>query len=225
MMVRLKSLLMPAVSLATASAICLGSGAAAQDAPSGSGSPAEFAAIEAPAEQASGVFIEQVGTTNRAEVNQASASGAARILQDGSGNQASLNQGELGQNTATLAQAGDDNSINAAQNGSGSNLLLLAQEGNGNSALVSQTDSGLLYSAAAILQSGNGNSLALVQDGDDNQARLTQNGDNNAMTAVQLDTGNRLEWTQDGSGLSDLQITQTGGAAMQVTQTNGGGGN
>ena len=88
-----------------------------------------------------------------------------------------------------------------------------------------QTDSSLLYSAAAVLQSGNGNLLTLIQDGDDNQARLTQDGDDNTMTATQLDAGNRIEWMQDGDGLSDLQITQTGGASIQITETNSGSGN
>ena len=40
------------------------------------------------------------------------------------------------------------------------------------------------------------------------------------MTATQLGDGNRLEWTQNGSGLSDMTIVQTGGAAAIVTQSN-----
>lgn len=171
-----------------------------------------------------GVFIEQVGVGNRADVSQAGSNGRAQIVQDGASNVSTLTQG-AGVHSATIVQSGDENSVLASQDGIGETELLMAQEGSGNFADVSQADGGLLYSAAAILQNGNGNSLSLVQNGDDNQARLTQNGDNNAMTAVQLDAGNRLEWTQDGSGLSDLQITQTGGAAMQVTQTNSGGGN
>ena len=86
-----------------------------------------------------------------------------------------------------------------------------------------QRDSGTAYSAAAISQTGDGNSITLIQDGSDNQARLTQDGDGNAMTATQVGANNRLDWTQDGTGLSDLQIEQTGGAGLIVIQSNGGG--
>ena len=42
------------------------------------------------------------------------------------------------------------------------------------------------------------------------------------MTASQLNSGNRLEWVQDGSDLSDITVEQTGGQAMFILQTNGG---
>jgi hypothetical protein len=42
------------------------------------------------------------------------------------------------------------------------------------------------------------------------------------MTATQLDDGNRLAWSQIGDGLPDLQIVQTGGATLQITQSNAG---
>jgi hypothetical protein len=71
--------------------------------------------------------------------------------------------------------------------------------------------------------------MQLLQDGSDNLADLSQEGDDNGMTAVQLGEGNRLAWVQQGDGLSDLQITQTGGAAtggqMLITQTIVGSGN
>ena len=53
---------------------------------------------------------------------------------------------------------------------------------------------------------------------------MTQNGDGNAMSAVQTGNANRLAWTQDGSGLSDLQIQQDGGSTLQIIQSNGSGG-
>jgi hypothetical protein len=66
--------------------------------------------------------------------------------------------------------------------------------------------------------------MSLLQQGSDNRAVLTQEGDDNGMTAVQLGDGNRLTWIQQGNNLSDLQITQTGGAdkdgQIMVTQTN-----
>jgi len=42
------------------------------------------------------------------------------------------------------------------------------------------------------------------------------------MTATQLNSGNQLDWIQDGSGLSDLNITQSGGQEMQIVQSNTG---
>jgi hypothetical protein len=186
--------------------------------------PQQFDPITVPAaEPDSGVFVSQIGNGNRTDANQQTNSQFARIIQDGADNTADIDQRGEGEHFASIAQTGNTNLVLALQDGNGQSALLLAQQGNGNSADIGQTDNGLLGplgSAAAIFQSGDGNSLILVQNGSDNQARLTQNGDNNDMTATQLDTGNRLDWTQDGSGLSDLQITQEGGAVMQITQTN-----
>jgi hypothetical protein len=43
---------------------------------------------------------------------------------------------------------------------------------------------------------------------------------------LQIGNGNRLQWTQDGNNLSDIQVTQTGGSnsggQLMITQTNGG---
>jgi hypothetical protein len=48
------------------------------------------------------------------------------------------------------------------------------------------------------------------------------------MSATQLGDGNRLAWTQQGSGLTDLQVVQTGGAdkggQLAITQTGVGSG-
>ena len=74
-----------------------------------------------------------------------------------------------------------------------------------------------------MVQTGDNNDMALFQNGSDNRALLTQEGDGNGMTAVQIGDGNRLIWTQQGSNLTDLEITQTGGAEkggqLLVTQT------
>lgn len=170
-----------------------------------------------------GVFVTQVGDAPRASITQRNADSLAQIVQDGANNQLDLEQEGTAPHTAQIAQDGDDNSVTARQDGDGSTDLALAQEGNGNTVLVSQNEqSALAQTAATIVQRGNGNSIILAQDGSDNQAQLTQEGDGNTMTATQLDSGNRLEWNQIGDGLSDLQIVQTGGAALQITQSNAG---
>lgn len=64
--------------------------------------------------------------------------------------------------------------------------------------------------------------MKLDQSGSDNRAELVQLGDNNAMTATQNGSANQLRWVQDGNGLSDLQVVQSGSQAMSITQSNGG---
>lgn len=170
-----------------------------------------------------GVFVTQIGDAPRATIVQRNSDSFAQIVQDGTNNELELEQEGAAPHRAQIAQDGDDNRVTASQDGDGSTDLALAQEGNGNTALVSQNEeSALAETAATIVQRGNGNSIILAQDGSDNQAQLTQEGDSNVMTASQLDSGNRLEWNQIGDGLSDLQIVQTGGASMQITQSNAG---
>jgi hypothetical protein len=181
-----------------------------------------FDAIELPSAESTGVFITQIGTANRATVNQGSNSSHAKVAQSGERNQVVLTQDANGRHNAAIAQDGEGNGLVGQQAGNGQTVLLLAQQGNGNLATVSQTDDGSSYSAAAIQQRGNGNELLLVQDGSDNQARLTQDGTDNKMTASQLGGGNRLQWNQIGDGLADLQIAQDGGSTIQVTQSNAG---
>lgn len=183
---------------------------------------APFEPIELPAFENRGVFVTQIGETNRAEVDQQSGSSYARVVQDGAENRVKLAQGAGGTHYASIGQDGESNVLDAAQDGSGQTVLLLAQQGNLNEALVRQTDNGAVYSAAAVRQDGEGNRLMLVQNGSDNQARLTQEGDNNEMTATQLGDGNRLEWSQLGSGLPNLQVVQQGSGTLQVTQSNTG---
>ncbi len=188
----------------------------------GGGGNAPFDPVALPNADDRGVFITQVGETNRAEVRQASGSSYTRIAQDGSENATVLVQGASGRHYASVAQDGDNNTLDGVQDGSGQTVLLLAQQGDGNGAIIRQSDDGTGYSAAAVQQSGNGNQLVLVQDGSDNQARLTQDGDDNAMTATQLNNGNRLEWSQTGDGLADLGIVQTGNGSLQITQSTTG---
>ncbi|WP_086738497.1 hypothetical protein [Erythrobacter colymbi] len=170
-----------------------------------------------------GVFVTQIGDGSRAEVTQQNADGLARVVQDGNDNRVTLNQKGTAPHRAQIVQDGDNNLARAEQDGDGQTELAIGQDGSGNSALVFQRDTAASnQSLAAILQRGNDNSVVLVQDGSDNQASLTQLGNGNAMTATQLDSGNRLLWTQNGDGLADLQITQSGGANLQITQSNTG---
>ena len=170
-----------------------------------------------------GVFVTQIGDSQTATIIQRRADSFAQVRQDGADNETSLRQDGTAPHFAQIAQDGDDNTAAAQQDGDGSTDLALAQVGNGNTALISQREeSARMQSTAAVLQRGNGNSITLAQDGSDNQAQLTQEGDDNAMTASQVDNGNRLEWSQIGNGLSDLQIIQTGGSTMQITQSNAG---
>lgn len=181
----------------------------------------EFEPIDLPPTEDSGVFITQIGDTNRAKVLQGSTASYARIAQDGEGNAVDLKQDGDGVHYAGVAQDGNDNVLDAEQGGTGQTVLLLAQRGNGNEALIRQNDTGPAYSAAAIQQSGDGNSLTLVQEGGDNQARLMQEGNDNRMDAVQLGAGNRLAWSQQGDGLSGTQVVQTGSSNLQITQGSG----
>ncbi|KPQ38506.1 MAG: curlin protein [Porphyrobacter sp. HL-46] len=186
---------------------------------------ATAAAAQAQGTPERGVFVTQIGDAPRAEITQRNADSLARVAQEGANNQLDLTQEGSAAHRAEIAQGGDDNTASAVQDGEGSTDLALAQEGNGNSAILFQREqSALAETSATILQRGNGNSIILAQDGSDNEALLTQEGDNNIMTASQIDSGNRLEWNQIGDDVADLQIIQSGGATMQVTQSNGSGG-
>ncbi|MBX7487575.1 hypothetical protein K3177_03515 [Qipengyuania sp. GH25] len=188
----------------------------------GAGSAPQFEPVEAPLDQDSGIFVSQIGSSNEASAQQDGNAASTQVAQQGEGNRAAIRQSSA-PHYAAAAQNGNLNEVDIAQDGNGQTALVLAQQGNGNVADILQREAGLAYSAGAISQTGDSNSLSLIQDGSDNQARLTQAGDGNAMTASQLGANNRLDWSQVGSGLSDLQIEQTGGAGLIVIQTNGGG--
>lgn len=170
-----------------------------------------------------GVFITQIGDGSRATVSQQNSDSFARVVQDGNDNQIDLAQNGSAPHRAQFAQNGDDNRVGAQQDGDGSTDLALVQDGNRNSAAVLQREvSAAEQSSASILQRGNGNSVILAQNGSDNQALLEQLGDGNEMNVTQTDNGNRLEWSQNGDNLSNLGIVQSGGANMQITQSNTG---
>lgn len=169
----------------------------------------------------SGAYVTQIGDNHVAQINQTAPSQYARITQRGNANEATADQ-RGGRQFAELSQQGDDNKLEVEQKGSGENMLYLSQQGHLNNVKISQNEAGVTLNAAVIFQTGNGNDLSLIQDGSDNQAALIQDGDNNVLTATQIGDANRLKWTQKGEGLSDLAIQQTGGANIQISQSNNG---
>lgn len=176
-----------------------------------------------------GAYISQIGDANLASVHQTAPNAYARVDQAGSANEADVSQRGSGTAYARLAQTGQANFARAEQTGSGQNVLYLDQTGSGNWAWSNQNSIGAVHNGARLSQTGNDNDMMLVQDGSDNRAVLSQEGDGNGMSVAQLGDGNRLAWTQEGTNLSDLEITQTGGmekgGQLQITQTGIGNGN
>lgn len=180
-----------------------------------------FIEIPKPAGYNNGAYITQIGASNTAAIQQSASTQYARVTQQGNRNRATSNQ-QNGVQFSEISQVGDDNRVEVGQNGAGENVLYVSQQGNLNNANVMQDEAGGTYNAAVVFQKGTGNTLSLTQDGSDNQAALVQDGENNTLTATQTGDANRLQWTQTGNGLSDLAIQQTGGANIQITQSNGG---
>lgn len=172
-----------------------------------------------------GVFISQVGDSNSATAVQTAPNAYARIDQDGDASEVDLTQSGTGTAYAEAKQSGNGNFARVQQSGSGQNVVYAMQDGNNNWMWSNQIALGAVFNGARMSQTGNNNDMELYQEGSDNLALLTQDGNSNGMTAVQIGEGNRLQWTQDGNNLSDLQITQTGGAStggqLMITQSNG----
>jgi hypothetical protein len=175
-----------------------------------------------------GVFITQIGDSNTADVAQTAPNAYAHIVQNGDSNDADVAQTGSGAAYADASQTGTGNFARLQQGGVGQNVVYVTQDGNNNWLWSNQSALGAVYNGASLTQTGNNNDMLLDQEGSDKLAELTQDGNNNGMTAVQLGDGSRLVWVQDGNNLSDLQITQTGGAAvggqLLIMQTNGGSG-
>lgn len=172
-----------------------------------------------------GVFISQIGDDNTASVIQTAPNAYAAIVQNGNSNDADVEQSGDGTGYIAAAQTGDRNFARLQQSGAGQNVLYASQTGTGNWMWSNQAALGAIYNGAQLSQDGNYNDMSLDQQGSANLALLTQEGDNNAMSATQLGDGNQLTWIQQGSNLSDLQITQTGGQQLMITQTNVSNGN
>ena len=176
-----------------------------------------------PAVSGRGAYIAQIGDSNVATIRQIAPNAYARVVQDGNHNESDVTQSGSGSAYASALQDGEQNFNRIQQAGPGQNVVYLTQSGNGNWAWSNQDAAGAIHNGARMTQTGNDNDMMLVQEGSDNRALLSQTGDGNGMTAVQTGDGNRLIWTQEGSNLTDLQITQTGGAEkggqLMVTQT------
>lgn len=176
-----------------------------------------------PAVSGRGAYIDQVGDRNVATVRQTAPNAYARVTQNGVGNESDVTQAGTGSAYVSATQSGDANFARISQAGNGQNVVYLNQTGTQNWAWSNQNAVGAMHNGARLTQIGNNNDMALTQDGTDNLAVLTQEGDNNGMSATQLGAGNRLVWTQQGTNLTDLKITQTGGAdkngQLLITQT------
>ena len=165
-----------------------------------------------------GAFIAQIGEANQATIAQSRNTQYARIDQTGDRNAATATQVGAGAHYAAVSQNGADNLARLTQSGAGTQVAYLTQDGNSNLLTVTQNGGLTTTSGVEAMQLGDRNTMSLTQNGENNMARLTQNGSDSAMTAVQ-NGNNQLTWTQTGTGLSDLQITQPAGQALLVTQT------
>lgn len=180
--------------------------------------------VARPAPLRTSAYVIQVGDQNTASISQNASQQFARIEQNGDGHSASATQSGEGTAYLEVDQAGLLNSIVVKQEAApgGSNIALAEQAGEDNVILLDQSATTDSVNGAIMVQNGTGNQMNLLQTGSDNRAELVQLGDNNAMTATQNGSDNQLRWVQNGSGLSDLQIVQSGSQAMTITQTNGG---
>jgi len=167
-----------------------------------------------------GVYIAQVGDANRASVSQTAARAEARVEQSGARNVAAVTQRGTAIAYANLLQSGVLNDAAVTQGGSGGgNIARVSQRGTGNVVGATQNAMAGAENGAVLSQIGSSNTMSLAQNGADNQAVLTQDGSGNAMSVSQDGVANRLVWTQQGDHLANLTVAQTGGQAMQITQT------
>lgn len=180
--------------------------------------------LSRPAPLRTSAFVAQIGDNNTASISQNGAQQFARIGQDGDNGSARVTQNGAGTAFLEIDQAGLLNSFVSTQTAAdgGGNIAVAAQQGEDNAILLDQSATAGSVNTAMLAQQGNGNQMQLGQNGSDNRAELVQLGDNNAMTATQNGSANQLRWVQNGSGLSDLQIVQSGNQAMSIIQSNGG---
>jgi len=177
--------------------------------------------------------IVQVGFGNWAEIDQSLGGNSFSVvqvgwvsrisgIQQGTGNQARVTQGEKGNSSgkypkpdvsceycdATVNQLGDYNDATIVQKGPdgfvGVDLLAsIVQTGNLNSAAINQVGS---FNDAFIVQTGNENTATIDQLGNGNEGSITQNGNNNEFHLTQYNDKN------------SFTIEQTGGASASMTQ-------
>ncbi len=205
--------------------VCGASSATAQKAAVTSGPTDSVSAVVAPQPSGDhGVYINQVGQLQTAQVSQVNPNNYVAIRQQGAEGVTIVNQSGEGMGYLVLEQEGLLNDARVTQFAApgGSNQAIVAQQGDENIVVLNQSAGVGDFNGAVLAQQGNGNQMSLTQNGAGNGAVLAQTGDNNAMTAVQNGNANQLQWIQNGSGLSDLRIIQGGGQSMSITQSNGG---
>ena len=150
------------------------------------------------------VFIEQLGATNQANVQQGDGGLAlnnlAKVYQKGDGNIADISQSVFestaNHNTATLTQRGDNNEAVVGQgvgrSAATDNTATLNQHGHDNGTSVNQGlfGSTATSNTATLTQQGNNNDAEIFQGfaggtAVDNTATLTQWGDGNVANMYQ----------------------------------------
>lgn len=172
---------------------------------------------------ASGVYVSQIGSGNKATVSQdeSAVSGYAKIEQTGTGNESDGNVAAFtqkgGKHWAQVTQSGIKNTTGLAQEGSFESRAIISQTGQNN--LIGLTQISTLASQfASITQTGEGNKVNLSQDGAPNSATLSQNGDRNVLNLAQ-NGGSTISWTQTGNDLSSVGVSVDGAQTMIITQT------
>ncbi|OWU84476.1 hypothetical protein ATO6_12345 [Oceanicola sp. 22II-s10i] len=174
--------------------------------------------------------IRQTGNMNIAFGNMLGSDGNyLNILQNGTGNDAGVNQGSTAastQNDADIDQIGDGNYVRATQTGS-YNALNASFTGEDNGVGTMSGDAGTLVSShieltqGSILQdsalAASGNTIDYTVVGNDNMFAFAQIGGGNTITGLVGNLG--------ASNLNQAAIIQVGSSNMTSFSQNGGGSN
>jgi len=185
-----------------------------------------------------GIFLEQVGDTNQADITQTGVN-AANVSQKGNKNKATVSQKakDGGTNTKSkpimnkvgIIQKDDNETATVTQEGMGDEALIL-QRGGGNTATIDQLgDSNDAEIAqiggqdiATVTQTGNRDKASISQKGSLDVATVTQTGDDNEADIIQEEANNTATITQNGN-TNLAQIYQiTAGNTADITQTGNG---
>jgi hypothetical protein len=174
--------------------------------------------VSGPAWAQSGVYVQQIGSANQAKATQdtSAVSGRAAITQDGEKNIASIIQQE-GSHKANITQTGMGNEGTIVQQGSSAHEAIVMQTGSDNRVSLAQTAVAATQEAR-IIQEGERNQITLSQTGATNKAELSQFGNDNTMALGQTG-GGVVTWTQEGSGLANVELVVGGSQIITLTQT------
>ncbi len=182
--------------------------------------------VSAQAQQANGVFIDQIGDNAKVTISQ---EGKRNII----GETAPLRAVLGGTNgVASIIQTGDDNAVsrNVKVNGSGNQLTVLHKGdrnryssgrtvGNDNVIALYQTGSG---NDGMTSINGQANRLSILQEGRDNVASLSATGSDNRLSSFSKGEGNRVNLISTGSG-NVLSANQLGAGNTAVVRQTGNG--